>query len=95
MTCAKLRPAFAKDGSVTAGNASGMNDAAAADRELAPVPDTVAVIRDSGSIVTCNGLARAEQAWPAYGVVPESSRPDNGPGSSVAADPRHRSWTRP
>jgi acetyl-CoA C-acetyltransferase len=27
---AKLRPAFAKDGTVTAGNASGMNDAAAA-----------------------------------------------------------------
>ena len=26
----KLRPAFAKDGSVTAGNASGLNDGAAA-----------------------------------------------------------------
>ena len=29
-TVAKLRPAFAKDGSVTAGNASGINDGAAA-----------------------------------------------------------------
>ena len=29
-TLGKLRPAFAKDGSVTAGNASGINDGAAA-----------------------------------------------------------------
>jgi len=30
LTVAKLRPAFKGDGSVTAGNASGINDAAAA-----------------------------------------------------------------
>ena len=41
---AKLRPAFAKDGTVTAGNASGMNDAAAA------------VVLASESFVTSNGL---------------------------------------
>jgi acetyl-CoA C-acetyltransferase len=41
---AKLRPAFAKDGTVTAGNASGMNDAAAA------------VVLASESFVTANGL---------------------------------------
>ena len=41
---AKLRPAFAKDGTVTAGNASGMNDAAAA------------VVLASESFVTRNGL---------------------------------------
>ena len=40
----KLRPAFAKDGTVTAGNASGMNDAAAA------------VVLASESFVTGNGL---------------------------------------
>jgi acetyl-CoA C-acetyltransferase len=41
---AKLRPAFAKDGTVTAGNASGINDAAAA------------VVVASESFVTSNGL---------------------------------------
>ncbi len=41
---AKLRPAFAKDGTVTAGNASGINDAAAA------------VVLASESFVTSNGL---------------------------------------
>ena len=41
---AKLRPAFAKDGTVTAGNASGVNDAAAA------------VILASESFVNSNGL---------------------------------------
>jgi len=41
---AKLRPAFAKDGTVTAGNASGVNDAAAA------------VVLASGSFVTSNGF---------------------------------------
>jgi acetyl-CoA C-acetyltransferase len=41
---AKLRPAFAKDGTVTAGNASGMNDAAAA------------VVLASESFVTDHGL---------------------------------------
>ena len=41
---AKLRPAFAKDGTVTAGNASGINDAAAA------------VVLASESFVTANGL---------------------------------------
>ncbi len=42
---AKLRPAFAKEGTVTAGNASGINDAAAA------------VVLASGSFVTDNGLS--------------------------------------
>ncbi|HEY6311667.1 MAG TPA: beta-ketothiolase BktB [Streptosporangiaceae bacterium] len=41
---AKLRPAFAKDGTVTAGNASGINDAAAA------------VVLASKSFVTSSGL---------------------------------------
>jgi acetyl-CoA C-acetyltransferase len=41
---AKLRPAFAKDGTVTAGNASGINDAAAA------------VVLASESFVTSSGL---------------------------------------
>jgi acetyl-CoA C-acetyltransferase len=41
---AKLKPAFAPDGTVTAGNASGINDAAAA------------VILASGSFVTSHGL---------------------------------------
>jgi acetyl-CoA C-acetyltransferase len=41
---ARLRPAFAKDGTVTAGNASGINDAAAA------------VVLASGSFVLSNGL---------------------------------------
>ena len=41
---AKLRPAFAKDGTVTAGNASGINDAAAA------------VVLASESFVNANGL---------------------------------------
>ena len=41
---AKLRPAFAKDGTVTAGNASGVNDAAAA------------VVLASESFVNSNGL---------------------------------------
>jgi acetyl-CoA C-acetyltransferase len=41
---AKLRPAFAKDGTVTAGNASGINDAAAA------------VVLASESFVTGNGF---------------------------------------
>jgi acetyl-CoA C-acetyltransferase len=40
----KLRPAFAKDGTVTAGNASGINDAAAA------------VVLASGSFVSGNGF---------------------------------------
>jgi acetyl-CoA C-acetyltransferase len=40
---AKLKPAFAKDGTVTAGNASGINDAAAA------------VVLASGSFVSRNG----------------------------------------
>jgi acetyl-CoA C-acetyltransferase len=42
---AKLKPAFAKDGTVTAGNASGINDAAAA------------VVLASGSFVSRNGHA--------------------------------------
>jgi acetyl-CoA C-acetyltransferase len=42
---AKLRPAFAKDGTVTAGNASGINDAAAA------------VVLASESFVAANGYA--------------------------------------
>jgi len=42
---ARLRPAFAKDGTVTAGNASGINDAAAA------------VVLASESFVTSHGLA--------------------------------------
>jgi acetyl-CoA C-acetyltransferase len=42
---AKLRPAFAKDGTVTAGNASGINDAAAA------------VVLASESFVNSNGFA--------------------------------------
>jgi acetyl-CoA C-acetyltransferase len=42
---ARLRPAFAKDGTVTAGNASGVNDAAAA------------VVLASESFVTAHGLA--------------------------------------
>jgi len=42
---AKLRPAFATDGTVTAGNASGINDAAAA------------VVLASGSFVNSNGCA--------------------------------------
>ena len=42
---AKLRPAFAKDGTVTAGNASGVNDAAAA------------VVLASGSFVNSNGFS--------------------------------------
>jgi acetyl-CoA C-acetyltransferase len=42
---ARLRPAFAKDGTVTAGNASGINDAAAA------------VVLASGSFVSRHGLA--------------------------------------
>jgi acetyl-CoA C-acetyltransferase len=41
---ARLRPAFARDGTVTAGNASGINDAAAA------------VVLASGSFVTGHGL---------------------------------------
>ena len=41
---ARLRPAFAKDGTVTAGNASGLNDAAAA------------VVLASGSFVNSHGL---------------------------------------
>ena len=41
---AKLRPAFSKDGTVTAGNASGINDAAAA------------VVLASGSFVNSNGF---------------------------------------
>ena len=41
---AKLKPAFAKDGTVTAGNASGINDAAAA------------VVLASGSFVNGSGL---------------------------------------
>jgi acetyl-CoA C-acetyltransferase len=41
---ARLKPAFAKDGTVTAGNASGINDAAAA------------VVLASGSFVASNGL---------------------------------------
>ena len=41
---AKLRPAFAKDGTVTAGNASGINDAAAA------------VVLASESFVNSNGF---------------------------------------
>ena len=41
---AKLRPAFAKDGTVTAGNASGLNDAAAA------------VVLASGSFVSRSGV---------------------------------------
>jgi acetyl-CoA C-acetyltransferase len=41
---ARLRPAFAKDGTVTAGNASGLNDAAAA------------VVLASGSFVASSGL---------------------------------------
>ena len=41
---AKLRPAFSKDGTVTAGNASGINDAAAA------------VVLASGSFVSRSGL---------------------------------------
>jgi len=41
---ARLRPAFAKDGTVTAGNASGINDAAAA------------LVLASGSFVTSSGL---------------------------------------
>ena len=43
---AKLRPAFAKDGTVTAGNASGLNDAAAA------------VVLASESFVRSSGAAR-------------------------------------
>jgi acetyl-CoA C-acetyltransferase len=42
---ARLRPAFARDGTVTAGNASGINDAAAA------------VVLASGSFVASHGLA--------------------------------------
>jgi acetyl-CoA C-acetyltransferase len=57
---AKLRPAFAKDGSVTAGNASGINDGAAA------------VLLASGSAVEARGLKPMAKliGWGYAGVEP-------------------------
>ncbi|MFQ3623161.1 MAG: acetyl-CoA C-acetyltransferase, partial [Acetobacteraceae bacterium] len=57
---AKLRPAFAKDGTVTAGNASGINDGAAA------------VVLMSGAEAARRGLAPMARivAWATAGVDP-------------------------
>ncbi len=83
-TLGKLRPAFAKDGSVTAGNASGINDGAAAlvlcrestakERGLKPLAYVEAVVC-AGNDPQLMGYApkfALDKLWAATGLSPDS-----------------------
>jgi len=72
-TLGKLRPAFAKDGSVTAGNASGINDGAAA-LVLASAERAVALgLRPRARIVSC-AVAGVDPAYMGLGPIPASRK---------------------
>ncbi|MBX2886437.1 MAG: acetyl-CoA C-acetyltransferase [Granulosicoccus sp.] len=75
-TLAKLRPAFSKEGSVTAGNASGLNDGAAA---------VVMMSGDAASERGVTPLARVA-SWATAGVEPEVMGSGPIPASRAALD---------
>jgi acetyl-CoA C-acetyltransferase len=81
---ARLRPAFAKDGTVTAGNASGINDAAAA------------VVLASGSFVNSHGFTPLGRlvGYGHAGVEPRRARCSTAPASRSTRSTCSRS-TRP
>jgi acetyl-CoA acetyltransferase family protein len=70
---AKLRPAFARDGSVTAGNASGLNDGAAA-----VIVASEAAVRELGLTPAARYVASAtagvEPSYMGLGPIPASHR---------------------
>ncbi|HKK30748.1 MAG TPA: acetyl-CoA C-acetyltransferase, partial [Alphaproteobacteria bacterium] len=72
-TLAKLRPAFTKDGSVTAGNASGINDGAAA---LVVMSGTEAEKRGTEPLARIVSFAQAgvDPAFMGTGPIPASRR---------------------
>jgi acetyl-CoA C-acetyltransferase len=72
-TLAKLRPAFAPDGSVTAGNASGINDGAAAVLVMSRSRAAELGLEPLGSIVSC-ASAGVEPRVMGTGPVPASTR---------------------
>ena len=76
---AKLKPAFSKDGTVTAANASGLNDGAAA------------IVLMSASEAERRGITPLARivSWATAGVEPE------GDGHRPDPRPRARRWTRP
>ncbi len=75
-TLAKLRPAFSKEGSVTAGNASGLNDGAAA---------LVLMSADEAATRGAKPLARVV-SWATAGVEPEIMGSGPIPASRAALD---------
>ena len=78
-TVAKLRPAFSKDGTVTAGNASGINDGAAA-----------VVLMSADEATQARHRRRSPGSCP--GRTPGSIRRSWAPGRSR---PRARRWSAP
>lgn len=66
-TLAKLRPAFAKDGSVTAGNASGINDGAGA---VVLARESVARERGLSGLVTLEAVTTAAMEPELMGYAP-------------------------
>ncbi|CAM3504706.1 thiolase family protein [Nocardioides dubius] len=66
-TLAKLRPAFVKDGTVTAGNASGINDGAAA---VVLARESVAAERGLKGLVTLEAVATAAMEPELMGYAP-------------------------
>lgn len=75
-TLGKLRAAFAKDGSVTAGNASGLNDGAAA---------VVMMTADEAKRRGCTPIARVA-SWATVGVDPQVMGSGPIPASRAALD---------
>ena len=70
-TLAKLRPAFAKDGTVTAGNASGINDGAAAVVAMSAAEARTRGIEPLARIVSC-ATAGVDPAVMGTGPIPAS-----------------------
>ena len=88
---AKLRPAFAKDGTVTAGNASGINDGAAAVVLMTAEGGGAPRSRAAGADRVL-GACRASipRSW-----APGRSRPRARPWSAPAGVPTTSTWSRP
>ena len=82
-TLAKLRPAFKKDGSVTAGNASGINDGAAAVVLMAESTATQRGLKPMGRIVAY-GHAGVDPAVMGIGPIPAVRNALSRAGLSVA-----------
>jgi len=70
---AKLRPAFAKDGTVTAGNASGINDGAAAVMVMSASKAKELGLKSMARIISCSS-AGVDPAIMGTGPIPASTK---------------------